>query len=175
MSASDPTLRVPAVAANLLPLEILEARRSRTVRRATVSGLVVVVALLAGWYVVAKYQTSAAEDDLANTQSNAQALVRQQHAYADVVNTQAQSQAIQSQLSALFSGDVDWVTLLGRVRSAAPGGITVTAMNATAGGPEKAAGGSGQRVNPDQIGTVKLHLFGIPPAFAQAIGLPSVA
>jgi hypothetical protein len=43
------TLRIPAVSANLLPVEIIEARHSRKVRRAIVAALAVFVLGLAGW------------------------------------------------------------------------------------------------------------------------------
>lgn len=149
------TTRVPAIAANLLPDEIVEARRSRKVRRAVVASLAVFVLGLAGWYVVASYQTSMARDDLANAQTEAEVLTRQQHQYSDVVSTQAQSQAIRTQLGALFATDVNWGGVVDRIRGAAPSGVDVTGLsgglNAT-----NAQGGPAGTGNLDQVGSLTI-------------------
>ena len=158
---TDPALRIPAVAANLLPVEIVEARRSRKIRRFVTSGLVAVVVLLAGWFVFAAYQTSVARDDLANAQAEAEVLVRQQHGYADVVNTQAQSHAIEGQLSALFAGDLDWATVVGEVQGAAPGGVTVSGVSGLTGadkatGATAPGGTSDTPVDPNPVGSITI-------------------
>ncbi len=154
---SDRVLRIPTIAANLLPAEIVDARRSRKVRRAVCAGLAGVVLALAGWFVFAVYQTSAARDDLANRQAEAQVLTRQQHAYADLVNTQAQSQAIQAQLHELFADDMDWASLITHVRDAAPNSVTISTLTAS-GGDDKASkvpAGSATP-DPDQVGTLTI-------------------
>ncbi|TML33534.1 MAG: PilN domain-containing protein [Actinobacteria bacterium] len=185
-SGLDRTLRIPPISANLLPLEILEARRSRTVRRWVLSGLTVFVVLLGAWYVLANYQTSQAQDSLANAESQAQVLTRQQHAYADVVSTQAQSHAIEAQLSALFADDVRWGPLLGQVQAAAPDGVTIMGMTGTVEQPGQpgAAGATVQAGaaagNPNRVGTITIA--GVGPskgavaAYVDALGrIPGLA
>jgi len=183
----DRTLRIPPISANMLPLEILEARRSRTVRRWVLSGLSAFVVLLGAWYVLANYQTSKAQDELTNAESQAQVLTREQHAYADVVSTQAQSHAIEAQLSALFAGDLRWGPLLGQVQAAAPNGVTimdVAGVVTQPGQPGSAAGtgpaGGAAAGDPNRVGT--LTITGVGPskaavaAYVDALGqVPGLA
>jgi Tfp pilus assembly protein PilN len=154
---NERTLRIPTIAANLLPLEIVEARRSRKVHRAVLAALAVFVLGLAGWYVFAAYQTSVARDDLANAQTEAQVLVREQHGYAEVVTTQAQSQAIRGELTALFAGDVNWAGVLDRVRAAAPRGVSVTTLTGAVEGPAvPGTTPTAVPTDPDQVGTLTI-------------------
>lgn len=155
---NERTTRVPAIAANLLPAEIVDARRSRKIRRAVVASLAVFVLGLAGWYVVASYQTSMARDDLANAQTEAEVLTRQQHEYADVVSTQAQSQAIRTQLGTLFAADVNWSGVVDRIRGAAPRGVSITGLSGALNGANGQTSPAG--TDPDQIGSLTIMGYG---------------
>ncbi|OLB77079.1 MAG: hypothetical protein AUI14_17160 [Actinobacteria bacterium 13_2_20CM_2_71_6] len=121
-------LRIPPIAANLLPQEIVESRRARRVRRLVVSALAVVVVLLAGWYGLASYETAAARSGLAGAESEAQRLVQQQHNYAELVGTQTESKAITAQLATLLADDLQWSHLITSLQQAAPGGVQVTGV-----------------------------------------------
>jgi Tfp pilus assembly protein PilN len=150
--------RIPPISANLLPFEILEARRSRKIHRAVFAALAALAVGLVGWYVFASYQTSVARDDLANAQTAAEVMVRQQHQYADVVSTQAQSQAIRNQLGTLFAADVNWSAVVDRVQGAAPRGVSVTGLTGGVNAPN--AQGMPATTDPDQVGTLTITGYG---------------
>jgi Tfp pilus assembly protein PilN len=172
------TTRIPPIAANLLPDEIVEARRSRKIHRAVFASLAVFLVGLAGWYVFASYQTSVARDDLANAQTEAEVLVRQQHQYADVVTTQAQSRAIQTQLSALLATDVNWSSVVDRIRGAAPRGLSVTGISGGLNGTN--AQGTPVTTDPNQVGSLTITGYGpdkatIAAYVDQLAGVPGVS
>jgi Tfp pilus assembly protein PilN len=124
-------LRILRIAADLLPVEIVESRRTRKVRRIVLAGLVVFAVLLGGWYARASQQTSAARASLSSAEDEALRLLRQQRAFADVVRVQAESQAVRVQLSALLAGDLPWSRLLSSLRRAAPTGVQVSSVTGT--------------------------------------------
>jgi Tfp pilus assembly protein PilN len=126
------------IAANLLPPEIVESRRGRTVRRIVVSALALFTVLLGAWYGAASYQTSLARDDLSNTRSDVDRLSRQQRSFAELIKTQNESRAIGTQLSSLLATDLQWAQLLSSLRQAAPQGVQLTSVS---GGLASATGG----------------------------------
>jgi hypothetical protein len=128
-----------SIAANLLPAEIVDARRGRKLKRLVLSALLMFAVLLAGWDVQASYRTSAARSVLTGAEDTAERLLGQQRAFADVVSIQAESNAIRTQLGALLADDLQWSRLLAAVQGAAPGGVLLTGVTAaltpgTAGG-----------------------------------------
>jgi hypothetical protein len=116
-------LRIPAVEANLLPVEIVEERRGRRARRVAIASLVVIVVLTTAWYGQAKFETSVADDSVRLAEDDAQRVVRQQRDFADLVATRAESQGIESRLSGLLAGDLQWSRLLFSIRLQAPNGV----------------------------------------------------
>jgi Tfp pilus assembly protein PilN len=122
------SLRVPDIAADLLPVEVFEARRGRQVRRFVLGALAVFTLLLGGWYAVATYQTVVARNALEGAQDDAQRLTLRQRAYADLVTAQAESTAINSQLAALMADDLQWAKLLSSLQDAAPSGVRLTGV-----------------------------------------------
>jgi Tfp pilus assembly protein PilN len=136
--------RMLTIAANLLPPEIVESRRGRKVRRIVVSALAAFIALLAGWYSLASYQTSLARDDLSSAQSDVERLARLQKPFAELISAQNESRSIDVQLSALLAGDLQWSRLLSSLRAAAPQGVQITSVtSALAAGADGAGGSSG--------------------------------
>jgi Tfp pilus assembly protein PilN len=138
-------LRIPAISANLIPGEIVEARRVRKIKRVVLSALAGVVVLLAAWYGVSYYQTSMARGDLSRAEQRAEALRREQKAFDELVRTQAESQAIRAQLSVLLANDLQWAGLVTAVRAAAPAGVEIIGLTCsvaqTGGQPARNAGG----------------------------------
>jgi len=130
-AAAESPLRILRIAANLLPVEVVETRRSRKVRRIVLAALVVFVVALAGWYGSASHQTSAARSDLTKVEDDVQRLLRQQNAFTEVVATQAESLAVTTQLSALLADDLQWSRLLRSLQAAAPTDVRVTAVSGT--------------------------------------------
>jgi len=121
--------RILSIGANLLPPEIMAARRTRKVRRYVLSALVVFVALVAVWYSLAAMQTSAAQDDLKAAETTAHDLERQQRSFTDLVGVQAESEAIDAQLTALLARDLQWADLLQSVQKTTPSGVLLTSIS----------------------------------------------
>jgi hypothetical protein len=158
---SAPELRIPPISASLLPPEIVEARRTRKVRRAVLLGLAMIATLLAGWFALASLQAVVAVDSHEAAQRDVERLIAQQRAFSEVTQAQAQTRAIEAQLAVLLAGDVRWSRLLTAVRDAAPEGAQLTGVWATlntegAAGPAPGTGATGT------IGT--LTVSGTAPA-----------
>ena len=85
------SLRFVAVRANLMPDEVIDARRTDVVRRRVVIGLGALLVLLLAGFASAWLQTSSAKGDLSDQQHRTQALLDQQHDYAPLVAAQAQT------------------------------------------------------------------------------------
>lgn len=123
--------RIPPVVANLLPAEIVEARRYTRSRRTTIV-LVIVVALgLAGWFGQATYATAEAQDRLNRAQDTVTALSGQQRTFSDLIDAQTQAALIDRQLADLMAEDLPWSAFLGALQEVAPNGIAVTAVFGT--------------------------------------------
>jgi Tfp pilus assembly protein PilN len=120
--------RIPAVSANLLPVEIVEQRRGRRARRVALGSLIVIAILTAAWYGQARFETSVAQESLRFTEDDTQRVVRQQRDFADLVATRAETQAIESRLSGLLASDLQWSRLLFSIRLQAPRGVRVTGV-----------------------------------------------
>ncbi|MFC4058207.1 hypothetical protein ACFOWE_07875 [Planomonospora corallina] len=145
----DP-FRMLSVAADLLPPEIVAARRDRRVRSIVLSVLLVFVLLMAGWYGSVRYQTMRMEEDAAAAQADVQILTRQQQEFAELVTTRAQAESIDTQLSVLLADDTHWAGLLASVRRAAPDGVGVASISAKIN--ERAAGGDAS-ADPSRLNT----------------------
>jgi Tfp pilus assembly protein PilN len=122
--------RLLTIAANLLPAEVIAARRAKAVRTRVLAVLAAVVLLLGGWYGFAAYQAKLAQDDLDAALAEQATLSAQQTRYEEVVRMQADSTAISTRLSTLFAEDVRWATLLSTLRGdAAAVKVRITSVN----------------------------------------------
>ena len=129
MSASSPDgADFISVFADLLPGEVVDARRGRKVRSYVLLALGAVLLMMIVTTVGAKIQTSTASGNLASAQSDGDRLRAQQGQYRALVTAQTKSATIQSQLRALMAGDLHWPTLLAALRSAAPARVVVTGI-----------------------------------------------
>jgi hypothetical protein len=136
-------VRVLNIAANLLPDEIVAGRRARRARAVVLVALLVVVALLGGWFLYANHRVGLADDDLNGVTTEATMLQQSQTRYQDVVDVQTQTQTIAKQLTTLLGNDLPWATLLNTVRdTGTSSGVTVQglvgSLNAAAGSPATA-------------------------------------
>jgi Tfp pilus assembly protein PilN len=129
LAAPGRPLRVPAIAANLLPVEIVESRRERKVRRVVLAALAAFVVVLVAWYGLTTYQTAAARTTLTAVEEDSQAVLRQQRVFADVVSVQGQSKVISSQLAVLLATDLQWPRLLAAVTRSGPAEIALTGVS----------------------------------------------
>jgi Tfp pilus assembly protein PilN len=114
------------VVANLLPDEVVDARRVRHVRHRVVLALVVVLLLIAGWYVYARIQTSKAQANLNKVENQTVSLRAREHSFARLSAVQGATAAIADQLHQLMTGDLAWSALLRTLNVQAPPGVAVT-------------------------------------------------
>ena len=137
LAKSDPATdrplshRIPSLAANLLPVEVMEARRSRRVRRTVLVLLAVFAVLLAAWYGFTRVQTELARTDLADAKANTERLTRQQDAFDELQQVQRDTATIERQLAQLMANDMSYPTLVRALRQAAPGGLILTGITVT--------------------------------------------
>jgi len=123
----EPT-RLVRVCANLMPEEIITARAVRKVQVRLVIALVMLVALIGVSYGYAKWQTGSAEDDLAGAQRAAVSLQSQAAKYQQLQAAQAQAAQIQSTLSTIMAGDLQWSALIGKLQAGAGPGVAITSL-----------------------------------------------
>ena len=139
-------LRFVAVRANLMPDEVINARRTEVVRRRVVIGLGALLVLLLGGFGSAWLQTASANGDLSDEQHRTQALLDQQQDYAPLVAAQKQTADINAQLAQLMVGDVRWQPMTATVRGDAPAGVGITTLSVQI--TTRAAGATGAAVVP---------------------------
>lgn len=171
--------RIPTVAANLLPLEVFAARRTRRIRRLVILVVALVVVALLGWYGFALVRTSLAEDELARAKDETIRLENQQNAFAELQQVRRDSQAVKQQLEQLMVSDLSWGTLVGSLRQAAPSDLLITGITGTL-DATRANPGPGARVSTGPvalatitgIGTSKPQVAAYVDALAK---LPGVA
>jgi hypothetical protein len=164
----DP-MRVLSIAANLLPVEITDARREHKLRWIVAGLLLVVVVALGLWDVAARMQTSDQQATLKATQSQVDSLAKSKLQYADLSNIKSEDATISQQLTKLMHQDVGWYKLVPTLRSTAQtAGVSLTNINATlssATAAAAAAPASGAAnapgVTANQVGTITI--VGVTP------------
>jgi type IV pilus assembly protein PilN len=125
-------VRVLTISANLLPDEIVAARRARRSRGWVVIAVMLVVVLLSAWYLWAGRKVNIADDDLSQVTQQATTVQKSQARYQEVVDVQVQATTITKELKALLANDLRWAALLDTLRSTATtSGVTVQGINAT--------------------------------------------
>jgi Tfp pilus assembly protein PilO len=117
------------VVANLLPPEVILARRVRVLRKAIVILLITVVALAGVGYGYAFWQAHEASSDLGVEQSRTAELHRQQSKYGNVVQMQGTVANVKSQIATLLAKDVDVTNLISRVVGKLPTGASITQLS----------------------------------------------
>ena len=122
--------RILSISANLLPDEVVAVRRGRAARRGALSAVVLVVALIAAWYVYAARQVQVATADRDAVTNQVAELQRSEARYAGVVSVESQTQTIAKQLRTLLTNDMSWATLLTTLReTGTAASVTVTGIN----------------------------------------------
>jgi hypothetical protein len=130
----EPTAHGPrmlVVSVNLMPEEVLAARRGRATKGYVLLGLGIVFFLLTAGYGFSWWQTSSARGDLSSAQAQAAALVAQQQQFQPLVTAQGQATNIQQSLGRVMAGDLPWSKLLGSIRGEAQHGVTITGVTGT--------------------------------------------
>jgi Tfp pilus assembly protein PilN len=148
-AVNERSLRIPTIAADLLPAEIVESRRTRKVRRLVLAFVAGVTVLLGVWYAGTVQQTTTVERERDRAQETVTDLTRLQRDFNEVVNTQAEADSVNKQLTALMAGDLQWSRLLTSLHAVAPSGITLTGVIAALDGPDS----TGANTDPTLTGT----------------------
>lgn len=117
------------IVANLLPPEVLAARRVRVLRKLVVAALVVVALLGAGGYGYAFWQARSATSDLHAAQNGTAQLQAQQQKYGSVVQVQAETTQIKGQLGGLLGTDVNLPKLTTAVIRLSPAKSILTTVD----------------------------------------------
>jgi hypothetical protein len=127
------------IVANLIPPEVLQARRVRAIRKLVAYALCVLVLLAALGYSYAFYRNQEAADTLAAEQGRTSQLLAEQKRYADVTLLQGSVAGVQTELTKLLARDVDMSALTASILRQLPAGASVSqlavTMAATAGRP----------------------------------------
>ena len=124
--------RVLTISANLLPDEIVAARRVRLTRTWVLIALGLVVLLLAGWYLQAHHDRNNATDELDQVAQQTAATQRDQNKYRDVVEIRNETDTLTKDLKTLLANDLPYSTLLNTLRTTGTAaGVTIDGVSAT--------------------------------------------
>lgn len=119
------------ITANLLPPEVVAARRLGAIRKMIVAVMILVVVLGGLGYGYALLQQHSARDDLSSEQARTTALLAQQRTYAEVVALAGTISQIKDELATLMAGDVDAAKLVDAIVARLPTGAAITQLQAT--------------------------------------------
>jgi Tfp pilus assembly protein PilN len=158
----------PVPRVNLLPAEILEARRFRRMQGLLGAAVTLTLALavLAVWW--SQRAVSDAEEELAAVQARTAELQKQEQEYADVPKTIAEVEAAQEARAYVMANDILWNRYLGDLMSRKPDDVTFDSVTLTVSAPVAvtdsaggaAPGGAAAAENPlveGGIGTVTME------------------
>jgi Tfp pilus assembly protein PilN len=124
--------RVPQIRANLLPPEITAVRNARRIRYGLIGALVLVIVLIAGWYLSAVAVKKAADHDLATVSDQVRQAQQRKRSHQALTDTISKQESLAAQLSKVQAKDMPWPTILDRVRAAGTKlGVTVASVTGT--------------------------------------------
>lgn len=156
-AATAHAMRVLPIITNLLPPEIVDARRARRAQRTVLTALVVFAVLLCGWYGVAAYQTSIMDTELDRATAEIQQVRVQQQQYGEVTRVQGESRAITDALSAVIAEDLQWSELFPALRAPADrAGIQISKIAGELAPVGGAPGAVPSAVSDRTVGTVTI-------------------
>ena len=119
---------IPTV--HLLPPEVLQRRRSRTLHRRLLGGIALVaIAALAGAGIAAS-TTFGSERALADEQAHASALLAQQHKYSSVLTVQSDVVAILAAQRLATAQEISWEDYIDKLRATLPKGMKIASLAA---------------------------------------------
>jgi Tfp pilus assembly protein PilN len=121
------TVLIPRV--NLLPPEIAEATRFDQMKRIMAASIIGVFGVVILAAVVASFQVSAAQSQLADAQATGTSLQNQVSQFTDVPKVFAEVQSAQAQLSSAMGNEVRWSTYLGDLSLMIPRNVGLTSMS----------------------------------------------
>lgn len=149
------------IAADLTPPELINSRQLTVLRRVIGAGLVVLLIICVGGYVLAAGHRSAASAEHNREQATAAALQSDLNRYSGVTRMQGTVSQIQRQVATLMAGDVDLAQLMARLSSSLPARMTITSESITiSAAATGATGAAGAAPAVQSIGAVSLSGVG---------------
>lgn len=119
------------IVANLIPPEVLQARRVRAIRKLVAYALCALVLLAGLGYGYAFFRSQQAADTLAAEQSRTSQLLVQQKRYADVTLLQGSVAGVRTELSGLLASDVDMSAVVTSIVRQLPAGASISQLAVT--------------------------------------------
>jgi Tfp pilus assembly protein PilN len=127
------------IVANLIPPELLQARRARALRKLVTAVLCLLLVLAGAGTGYAMYRSHQAAQSLAAEQSRTSQLVQEKNRYSAVTQIQGDVAQVKTQLATLMGMDVDSAALIDAVLKQLPVGASVTQMALTIAEPTPTA------------------------------------
>ncbi|XVU26561.1 hypothetical protein ACQPZJ_05770 [Actinoplanes sp. CA-054009] len=122
--------RILPIRANLLPGELTAGRNARRTRFLLIGAVVVVIGVLAGWYVYANQQHNEAQTNLDTANGMVAQATNKKKNYSKVTGLMSDETRVQAELKSLLATDTPWSTDFGYVRTdATAAGITLTELS----------------------------------------------
>lgn len=119
----------------LLPPIVKQRARIRETRRLLVLLVILAVVIVAGGVTYGVYQSARAQLELAAIQVQTQSLLAQQAEYAEGARVAGLVQVSKDAQLLVTSGEVDWVQVVGEVRSYLPSGTSLHSVEVVAPAP----------------------------------------
>lgn len=119
------------IVANLTPSELIASRKLKTIRKALLAGLALLMVIGIGLYTLAVLAHRSAASALDGEQARTSQLLAQQHKYQRGVQVQHSITQVQTQLGGLLTYDVDQAALVARIRAKLPAQMTISALTIT--------------------------------------------
>ncbi|HEX8303928.1 MAG TPA: hypothetical protein VF612_03550 [Jatrophihabitans sp.] len=163
------------IVANLIPPEVLHARRVRAVRKLVAYALCVLVLMAGVGYGLAWYRSQQAADALAAEQSRTSQLLAQQKRYADVTLLQGSVAGVRTELSQLLATDVDMPVLMAAIITRLPARASISQLAVTMSAPEGAKATAGQATGSGTLDTSGRPHIGLISITGQAARVSDVS
>jgi hypothetical protein len=127
------------IVANLIPPELLQARRVRALQKLVGLLLVLLVIIGGAGYGYALYHSHQASQELSVEQNRTSQLLADQNRYRGVTEIQGNVEQVRGQLAKLMGMDVDTSALIGSLIKQLPSGTSVTQLALTIAEPTPTA------------------------------------
>jgi hypothetical protein len=119
------------IVANLLPPELIEARRAHAIRRMIAVGAACVVLLALLGFGYAKWREHSASNALSSAQDTTTRLITEQGKYNNVTQLQGTLTQIQTQVKTLMADDTRFPGVIVKVRSDLLPGMAISQLSAS--------------------------------------------
>lgn len=161
MSVTSPVRRAPEVVqgatwpqVNLLPTEVTQGRRLRSIKKLLVLGLLLVVLVATAGYGGALWLAGNAADDLAGVQEETTRLQAEKEVYAEVPATLSAIDQAETARRQGMATEILWPDYLEALRAVTPTGVSYDALSVSAGTPAQPYVGSTDPLAPGAIGQI---------------------